>query len=140
MKELVSFRHWFMMDQTQLLSTIKERTCFLSLDLERDLRVSKCVSPGATAEGLAGTRDRASSRENDNICRYVLPDFVGDNKSLGYVLDAADERPAADFGNQQVLSLNNERFTVPEALFKPSLVGMASGIATLPENDAAAQG
>lgn len=46
---------------------------------------------------------------------------------MGYILDPSDERTAADFASQQVLSLNNERFTVPEALFQPSLIGLNQG-------------
>ena len=37
LKELVSFRQWFMMDQTHVINAVKERLGYLSLDFSQDL-------------------------------------------------------------------------------------------------------
>ncbi|RKP27628.1 actin-like protein ARP6 [Syncephalis pseudoplumigaleata] len=59
---------------------------------------------------------REDPRSNPIVQAYVLPDFV--NTHQGYV--------------KQVLWMNNERFTVPEALFHPSDIGMPqAGLAEL---------
>jgi len=41
LKELVSFRQWYMMDQTSVMERAKEEGCYVTLDWERDwLRAS----------------------------------------------------------------------------------------------------
>lgn len=140
LRELVSFRHFNMMDQTYLMSLIKERLCYVSTSVQADLKASRL-------------------RNNTIKKHYILPDQT--NSILGFVYGttptAADLGPKAaaareaamkvDHGpaggatssnnsdslkaaadavpeDAQVLSLCNERFAVPEMLFHPSDVQM----------------
>lgn len=43
LKELVSFRHWYMMDQTSVMEHAKEKVCYVSTRWEHDWEVAKCV-------------------------------------------------------------------------------------------------
>ncbi|KAM3589355.1 Actin-related protein 6 [Umbelopsis sp. WA50703] len=68
---------------------------------------------------------RATGSKNSIIQEYVLPDFTKRNK--GYIL-SRDEKEnltsrKAD-GTDQILTMNNERFMIPEILFNPSDIGM----------------
>lgn len=45
LKELVSFRQWYMMDQTSVMEHAKEECCYVSNQWERDWEMAKCV-PG----------------------------------------------------------------------------------------------
>ena len=98
LKEIISYRHYNVMDETWLVNDIKEKCCFVSVDMAADL-------------------DAAKSREAK--IDFVLPDYT---KTLqGYVrTDEAIE-------DHQVLTLTNERFIVPELLFRPSDIGLTQG-------------
>ncbi|KAI9503155.1 actin-like protein ARP6 [Coemansia spiralis] len=100
LKETVSFRYWDMMDETYIMSQVKERTCFVSQDFYSDLERAK--------------------RTDSMKLEYVLPDFTA--SKTGYVRGTQ-----ADAEGMQVLPLNNERFAVPEALFHPEDVGVDQG-------------
>ena len=41
LKELVSFRQWNMMDETYVMSDVKESCCYVSQDFRRDLEVTR---------------------------------------------------------------------------------------------------
>lgn len=92
LKEAISFRQWNMMDEVSLVNDIKERTGFVSLDIEQDLLRPPTID-------------------------YVLPDYVSSN--VGQIVDKADV-PRLKKEGRQLLPLGVERFTVPEALFNPS--------------------
>ncbi|KAJ4818718.1 Actin family protein [Rhynchospora pubera] len=73
LKELVSYRSLTVMDETLLIDHAKEQLCFVSLDLQHDLRLS-----------------RKSGKENILKCTYVLPDGVTHTK--GFVKDLNEAR------------------------------------------------
>ncbi|XP_010541716.1 PREDICTED: actin-related protein 6 [Tarenaya hassleriana] len=127
LKELVSYRSINVMDETFLMDDVKEKLCFVSLDLLRDLQVA-----------------RERGKGNLMRCTYVLPDgvthtsgYVKDPEaakrylSLGDEIEAkADaeeldltERRKADI-NKNEIDLTNERFLVPEMMFQPADLGM----------------
>lgn len=54
--------------------------------------------------------------DNDIVKDYVLPDFTTVRR--GYLAEPGSET------EQQVLRMNNERFSIPEILFHPSDVGI----------------
>ncbi|KAL8276167.1 hypothetical protein RQP46_011425 [Phenoliferia psychrophenolica] len=137
LKELVSFRQWYMMDQTSVMEKAKEDCCFVTEEWKSDW-------------------ERASSASNDTsiVRTYVLPDFVpGSKNKLGYVRhhdarppspplpastdqqqqqqqgDAKGKGPAVE--EEQLLQMSNERFAVPEVLFNPSTIDLNQ--AGLPE-------
>ncbi|KAL0481453.1 actin-like protein Arp6 [Acrasis kona] len=106
LKEIVSLRYYDMMDETYLMNVIKERLCFVSLDFMKDMNIVKNV-------------------ENEIQRHYILPDYR--NTRTGFVKQ--DDVPLT--AEDQVLSMNNERITVPEVLFTPSDIG--SDQAGIPE-------
>lgn len=138
-KELVSYRAINMMDETYIMDDVKEKLCFVSLDVARDLEVAR--KPG-----------------NENLIRstYVLPDgikhkrgFVKDPEEAWRYLSLQekgtlltdsqensrehdmsqvveiieDKKDDASIKNEE-LKLTNERFLVPEMLFHPADLGM----------------
>ncbi|CAN8321987.1 unnamed protein product [Cochlearia groenlandica] len=129
LKELVSYRSINVKDQTFFMDDAKEKLCFVSLDLHRDLHLAR-------------------ERRNLNLIKstYVLPDGVthtkgyvkepeAANRYLSLGVDALDhgtknvtdkvgvEKRKADM-NVNEIDLTNERFLVPETLFHPADLGM----------------
>jgi len=113
LKEIVSYRHWNMMEETYLMNLIKERLCFISLDFLQDLEITQ--------------RD---IRSNMIRCEYVLPDYVKNH--TGYIKTgittasslSSGSTPSKKDNSEQVLVMNNERIIVPELLFTPSDIGI----------------
>lgn len=136
LKELVSYRSINVMDESFLMDDVKEKLCFVSLDIPRDLQIAR-------------------KRGNDNLfrCTYVLPDgitytkgFVKDPKEAKRYLSLTDGASGRQIGKaeetdqQEVkekpedrtrvdltkneFSLTNERFLVPEMIFRPADLGM----------------
>ncbi|KAL7137738.1 hypothetical protein ABFS83_10G112800 [Erythranthe nasuta] len=131
LKELVSYRSVNVMDESFIIDDVKEKLCFVSLDVQRDLNLAR--KPG-----------------NDNIlrCTYVLPDGITYMK--GFVKDPNEanryqtlnlDHGETDYMERQVVndkpqdkrnidltktefSLSNERFLVPEMIFRPADLGM----------------
>ncbi|CAM6110684.1 unnamed protein product [Calypogeia fissa] len=146
MKELVSYRAWNMMDETYIMEDVKEKLCFVSLDIPADLVVA-----------------RKRGKSNYFLSEYVLPDGIKHKRGFVKDPDAAaasiTKRQRGEEGlgagdkaqplpveevrgkpknsaqapqDQQVLNLTNERFLVPEMLFYPADLGMnEAGLAEL---------
>lgn len=104
LKEIVSYRQLHVLDETYLMNQVKEDTCFVSYDLLEDFKVAKKRLP-----------------ENTIVREYVLPDYSTIRR--GYIRKVEETGQRAK-DNEQILRLNNERFTVPEVLFHPSDVGI----------------
>lgn len=102
LKETVSFRHYNMMEDSYLMNLIKEATCFVSPNFSEDL-------------------ERCHKNKKSYMARYLLPDFK--TTRTGYLL-SPDDPILSQKEDSQILSLTNERFTVPELLFNPSDVGL----------------
>lgn len=60
---------------------------------------------------------RASARDNPIVQEYILPDFSSNRKGRVRQPDEMLE------DSNQILYMNNERFTVPEILFRPDDIG-----------------
>ncbi|KAJ2554497.1 Actin- protein 6 [Coemansia sp. RSA 1933] len=102
LKETVSFRYWDMMDETYIMSAVKEQTCYVAQD-------------------FAAAQEAAAQARID----YVLPDFVHSRRGFIRGQGGASELLVAGGpADQQVLPLARERFAVPEALFHPSDLGI----------------
>lgn len=101
LKELVSYRQWNMMDETFIVNDVKEKCCFVSQDFKRDLEIC-----------------RTDATRNSIVQDYILPDLSRNQK--GRVRAPDDARLDTD----QVLIMNNERFVVPEILFRPDDIGL----------------
>ncbi|CAJ0851012.1 18171_t:CDS:10 [Entrophospora sp. SA101] len=84
---------------------VKETCCYVSKDFLGDLEIC-----------------RKSTRNNSIVQEYVLPDYSKNPK--GYVRERKASGRRNNYSDEQVLYMNNERFTVPEILFNPSDIGM----------------
>jgi actin-related protein 6 len=115
LRDVISHRHWNMMEETYLVNRITERQCFVSQDFLRDLELCK----------FKGKRNTIQQS-------YVLPDNV--TSFIGYVkgVDMEPECPThlnIARPEEQLLTINNERL-IPEILFHPSDIGLnQAGIA-----------
>lgn len=117
LKELISLRHFGLMDDPYLAGQIKEDTCFVSQDFRRDLE-----------------RTRKGNDVNDITIDYVLPDYhettrgrvrAHDPKAAAQAaMAAAGSSLKVDAATEDFFPLANERFVVPELLFSPADVGM----------------
>lgn len=129
LKELVSLRHYNMMDETHLMNEVKEAVCYVSNDFEQDLQ--------KTWKG--GLGDRRKNEDSSVKVDYVLPDYNKHTKgfmrphdsSLATKLKKLGAAGGAGEGVEDFMTLGNERFCVPELLFNPGDVGMKQ--AGLPE-------
>ncbi|KAF4385174.1 hypothetical protein F8388_014307 [Cannabis sativa] len=136
LKELVSYRSINVMDETFLMDDVKEKLCFVSMDVSRDLQIAK-----------------KSGKENLFKCTYVLPDGIEHTKGfvkdpdeaqrymslidvdqsqkfgvdmdldLPQVTEKLEDRKKTDL-NKNEFDLTNERFLVPEMIFHPADLGM----------------
>ncbi|KLO06271.1 actin-like protein ARP6 [Schizopora paradoxa] len=120
LKELVSFRQWNMMDETHIVNDVKEKCCYVTAHFGADLETC-----------------RKDPKRNEIVQEYVLPNFA-DNRP-GRVKAPIEVLAEGD----QVLVMNNERFAVPELLFRPTDIGLsqsgisrtiAEAISTLPQD------
>jgi actin-related protein 6 len=134
LKTIVSYRSYNVMEENYLINDVKERLCYLSLDLQSELALT-----------------RFKGKKNTLRRDFIMPDYV--NHFRGQIRDpnepappnGADASAAAAGGKdstapppkkkanvakgkeepeEQVLKLANERISVPELLFNPSDIGM----------------
>ncbi|XP_002527184.2 actin-related protein 6 isoform X1 [Ricinus communis] len=133
LKELVSYRSVNVMDESFIMDDVKEKLCFVSLDIVRDLQMA-----------------RKRGRDNLLRCTYVLPDGINHTKGFvkdpdeakRYLTDGAtaslqtnkgidqpevseklEERKRTDLSKNE-FDLTNERFLVPEMIFHPADLGL----------------
>lgn len=125
---LLSLRHYDMRNDTYIVNEIKEKACYVSLDFKGDLE--------KTWKGTRGERREPYATGAGIAKDYVLPDFHA--RSAGIVRDfdstttAKQRKLAAAASNEDVLTLRNERFVIPELFFNPSDAGMQEpGLADL---------
>ena len=128
---LLSLRQYDMRNDTYLVNEIKEACCYVSSDFKCDME--------RTWKGPRGDRRPVFANAGGIAKDYVLPDYHA--RSKGYVRDHDPEQAgklkklqtgkAADAA-EDILTLRNERFTVPELLFNPVDIGLRqSGLAQL---------
>lgn len=134
LKELVSYRSVNVMDETFLMDDVKEKLCFVSLDVSRDLQIAR--KPGkenllrctyVLPDGV--THTRGFVKDPDEAQRYLsLTDGDGDQTpNLGsdhpQVTEKLEDRKKTDLTKNE-FDLTNERFLVPEMIFHPADLGM----------------
>lgn len=117
LKELVSYRQWNMMDETSIVNDVKEKCCFLSQDFKQDLEICAPFVIWYNSGSLFWTIGRTDIRKNSIVQDYILPDLSRNQKGR---VRAPDETHSE---TGQVLVMNNERFVVPEILFRPDDIG-----------------
>ncbi|KAI8349703.1 actin family [Blakeslea trispora] len=99
LKEVVSFRAYDMMEETFIMNDVKEKCCFVSQHVLDDLKGCK-------------------QKRNQMVQEYVLPDFI--QHTTGHI--RTKDSPVHE--QQQILTMNNERFMIPEILMHPSDIGL----------------
>ncbi|EQB52313.1 hypothetical protein CGLO_08073 [Colletotrichum gloeosporioides Cg-14] len=118
---LLSLRYYDMRNDTYIVNEIKEQASYVSLDFNGDLE--------KTWKGTRGEK-REPYMTGAGIAKdYVLPDFHTRTKGIVRDFDPANHTKAkrkavAVDNNEDVLTLRNERFSVPELLFQPSDIGL----------------
>ena len=117
---LISIRHFDVSTETYAINEMKEKACYVTNDFNADLE--------ACWKGTRGDV-RPSFKSVDGIAKdYILPDYH--SRFTGELVDYDPSRhskarklAAAGQTEEDFLTLRNERFTVPEVLFRPSDVG-----------------
>jgi len=104
LKDIISYRQLNVMEETYVINQVKEDSCFVSLDLNNDLK---------SCSRKVAKKDNPISRD------YILPDFT--TLRRGYLREINDTSSTGDY---QTVKMNNERFQVPEILFYPTDVGI----------------
>ncbi|KAL8685910.1 MAG: hypothetical protein Q9224_005621 [Gallowayella concinna] len=131
LKELLSIRHYNLMNEEYLVNEAKEKICFVSNEFREDLE--------RTWKGASKHRRKKQNGSSEIVVDYVLPDYNAGIK--GYIRPydpslAAKAKKMGAMANpggvvEDFMTLGNERFAVPELLFNPADIGMKE--AGLPE-------
>jgi len=123
---LISTRHYDMRNEPYVVNEMKEKACYVSLDFKADME--------KTWKGTKGEK-REDYLTGGGIAKdYVLPD--SHTRFHGIVQDyqpgVVARARKGGVSNEDILTLRNERFAVPELLFNPSDIGLLQpGIADL---------
>ena len=113
-----------MLDQTYIINSVKETCCYVAQNKARfraDLEACRYSSLRVNPFCVVGLTYlcRANPRRNDIVQEYLLPDFstnrAGRLKADDDIITETD----------QILYMENERFSIPEVLFNPSDIGKA---------------
>lgn len=104
LKEVISYRQLMVMDETYVINQVKEELCYVSTDFNSDLKIAN-----------------RKGKENSIVRDYVLPDYANIRKGYAKSREESTGRPS---NSEQIVSMNNERFTIPELLFNPSDIGI----------------
>jgi len=120
LKELVSLRQYDMADEFYLVDQVKEATCYVSTNFVNELAgCTKAAGVGGTRSSGLHERTRVLDFRGECMKKsFVLPDFQKVMRGFLKEDDAMDEP------GEQTLSMETERFAVPEVLFHPSDIGM----------------
>ena len=129
---LLSLRHFDMRNDGYIVNEIKEAACYISLDFKRDL--------DKMWKGTKGEKREDYTLGSGIAKDYVLPDFHARPKGIvrDYDPEIHRARKRGAVGgpplplNEDIITLRNERFTVPEILFNPTDIGLRQpGLAQL---------
>jgi len=115
LKGLVSLRQYDMADEFYLVDQVKEQTCYVSTRFVDEL--AQCTK-AAGAGGARSGKEVFDYRGERMRKLFVLPDFQRIMRGFVKEDDAMEEI------GEQILTMETERFAVPEVLFHPSDIGM----------------
>jgi len=117
LKGLLSLRQYDMADEFYLVDQVKELTCYVSTHFVDEL--SRCTKASGAGRGNRAAPEEVSDFRCERMRKsFVLPDFQ--KVMRGFIKD--DD--AMDEPGEQILTMETERFAVPEVLFHPSDIGM----------------
>lgn len=121
LKGLLSYRQYNMEGEFYLVDQIKQLTCYVSTNFCSELDAcTKAAGVGGTRGSGFFDRPGPSLDYRAELLKksFVLPDFQ--KVMRGFIKeDDAMEEPG-----EQILTMEVERFSVPEVLFHPSDIGM----------------
>lgn len=128
MARQISVRHFDVRSDPYIVNELKELSCYVSPLFKEDLE--------KTWKGTRGDRRIEYMSGGEVVKDYVLPDFHRRMKGALREYDPSKHTKAAKLASAQqdedILTLRNERFAIPELLFNPSDCGMRQpGIAEL---------
>eukprot|EP00268_Persea_americana_P059004 TRINITY_DN7190_c0_g3_i4.p1 TRINITY_DN7190_c0_g3~~TRINITY_DN7190_c0_g3_i4.p1 ORF type:complete len:360 (-),score=65.81 TRINITY_DN7190_c0_g3_i4:190-1269(-) len=136
LKELISFRSLNVMDETFLVDDVKEKLCFVSLDVPRHLDIArkrgkenllKCtyVLPDGITHTKGFVKDINEAQRYLTLSDGAKPPQPGTKEDIGHYedLEKPEARNRIDLTKNEI-NLTNERFLVPEMLFHPADLGM----------------
>jgi actin-related protein 6 len=107
------------MDETFIMNHVKETCCYASTDFRSDLEACRYFPPSQISTAFTTeTFHSANPKSNPIVQEYILPDLS--RNKYGRVRQPEDMVSDTD----QLLVMNNERFTVPEILFRPDDIGL----------------
>ena len=111
----MSLRQYDMADEFYLVDQVKEQTCYVSTRFVDELaRCTKAAGSGGARSGKEVFDYRGERMRK----LFVLPDFQRIMRGFVKEDDAMEEL------GEQILTMETERFAVPEVLFHPSDIGM----------------
>jgi actin-related protein 6 len=116
LKELISYRSWNVMKESYLVHRLKERVCYVCMDLKQELERSR-KHPETTMLHyiLPDETDRGDDRWG-SVCSMPTPTEPSD------AVTTDDRRTSLLTGSESTrftLTFTNEHFLVPESLFSP---------------------
>lgn len=138
LKDIISYRQLHVLDETFVMNQCKEDTCFVSQNLDKDLEICKLnrsknsiicdyVLPDYTLTRRGFIRD---AKNPGRVPAHLVKTATSVNGSSNTVTHKT-LNPKGDVIidkeqvlSQQTITMNNERFQVPELLFFPSDTGM----------------
>ncbi|KAL8810583.1 MAG: hypothetical protein Q9200_002453 [Gallowayella weberi] len=131
LKEILSIRHYNLMNEEHLVNEAKEKICFVTNDFREHLE--------RTWKGASKYKRKTEDGGREIVVDYVLPDYNAGIKGYIRPYDPSLTAKAKKMGAlsnpggivEDFMTLGNERFAVPELLFNPADVGMKE--AGLPE-------
>jgi actin-related protein 6 len=105
-----------MMDETFVMNQVKEACCYVTVDLKSDLEACRWVIVISYSNNTQ-IQYRVNNSSNSIVQEYILPDFS--SRQMGRIRRAGEEIGEHD----QIMHMANERFVVPEVLFRPDDIG-----------------
>ncbi|RMD39717.1 hypothetical protein DV735_g5411, partial [Chaetothyriales sp. CBS 134920] len=133
LKETISVRYFDLHQDTKIVNDVKEDVCFASLDFKEDMEKARKAAK-AQRRAAVDTEDEDEMQidtlaEDDPRIDYVLPDGINVLRGFSRPHDpsiAAERKRklnALTSESEISMTLNNERFTIPEIIFTPSDIG-----------------
>jgi len=149
LKELVSYRQWNMMDESVVIEDAKEKVCYVADDVMEELKKCKVkrgcevtreyvlpdgihvlrgyVRDTVGATKASATRETDDGESDDDDDDDDDEDFGAKGQKKKRAKAPEPKKPKMSDPTEvehQFLTLTNERFMVPEALFRPSDIGL----------------
>lgn len=134
LKEIISVRYFDLHQDTKIVNDIKEDICFVSDDFGHDMEKTwkgnkGRQKPKSTTDESSNDTNAEHVKPQDPRVDYVLPDGIhllrGFSRPHDPSLIAARKRKlnAAAPDSEASMTLGNERFAIPEIIFRPSDIG-----------------